>query len=169
MPFFHLRNQELHMSEFYQDIIVPCRDCKVDFPYTGGEQRFFAEKGFSAPTRCKPCREARKADKATSGGPTAQPMTARPKAAPEVIQLRGGYSAPTPVETPELRAPKNAGRKPQKGRRSRDDYEEWGLPHEKGPDTIRAFLLQALVSRRWLRIQEASALSSSSVPLWSSR
>ena len=114
------------MNEFYEDVTVSCRDCKVDFLYTGGEQRFFVEKGFSAPTRCKACREARKAEKATTGGPSVQTTPPRNRPAPEVINLRTG-SGPVPAPSFDQKPPKEAGRKPQKGRRSRQDYEDWGL------------------------------------------
>lgn len=45
------------------DKILTCTDCKTEFLFTAGEQRFFAEKGFTEPRRCKPCREARKQEK----------------------------------------------------------------------------------------------------------
>ena len=48
----------------YADQILVCRDCKNQFTFTAGEQRFFAECGYGQPTRCKSCREARKEDKA---------------------------------------------------------------------------------------------------------
>jgi hypothetical protein len=61
-----------------QDQTITCRDCKGTFVFEAGEQAFFAEKGFTPPTRCKPCRQARKAQQAqqqavagppTGGGP----------------------------------------------------------------------------------------------------
>lgn len=57
------------MSEYYEDKTLNCRDCKQPFTFTGGEQRFFVERGFTEPTRCKPCRNARKAQKEQQGGP----------------------------------------------------------------------------------------------------
>jgi CxxC-x17-CxxC domain-containing protein len=40
---------------------IKCVDCGEDFPFTAGEQAFYASKGLTnAPTRCKKCREARK-------------------------------------------------------------------------------------------------------------
>ncbi len=37
-----------------------CVDCGDEFDFTEGEQQFFADKGFDAPKRCKPCRQAKK-------------------------------------------------------------------------------------------------------------
>ena len=46
-----------------QEIICCEPNCKQPFLFTAGEQAFFAEKGFTPPKRCKPCREAKKAEK----------------------------------------------------------------------------------------------------------
>ena len=49
----------------YADKTLTCRDCGMDFVFTGGEQEFYAQKGFTnEPTRCPSCRQARK----SSGG-----------------------------------------------------------------------------------------------------
>jgi CxxC-x17-CxxC domain-containing protein len=41
---------------------IKCVDCGEDFIFTAGEQSFYREKGLTnAPTRCKSCREKRKA------------------------------------------------------------------------------------------------------------
>jgi uncharacterized protein with PIN domain len=38
-----------------------CRDCNEEFVFTEGEQKFYAEKGFTnEPTRCPECRRAKK-------------------------------------------------------------------------------------------------------------
>ncbi|MFN3431897.1 MAG: CxxC-x17-CxxC domain-containing protein [Candidatus Sericytochromatia bacterium] len=50
------------------DQTLVCADCNSNFTFTGSEQDFFAQKGFSAPRRCKPCRDAAKAAKGQSGG-----------------------------------------------------------------------------------------------------
>lgn len=42
------------------DITLKCQDCGEEFVFTEGEQKFFEERGFSKPARCKECREARK-------------------------------------------------------------------------------------------------------------
>jgi len=53
-----------------QDKEITCRNagsdehaeyCVGKFIWTVGEQEFFAERGFSEPNKCKPCRDARKA------------------------------------------------------------------------------------------------------------
>lgn len=41
------------------DVMITCRDCHTPFTFTRGEQEFFAQRDFSAPTRCRPCRQAR--------------------------------------------------------------------------------------------------------------
>lgn len=45
----------------YADKVLTCRDCGRPFEFTVDEQREFASLGrFHAPSRCGPCREARK-------------------------------------------------------------------------------------------------------------
>jgi CxxC-x17-CxxC domain-containing protein len=50
--------------------IIKCADCGTDFTFTTEDQAFYAEKGFSPPRRCKPCRTAAKAARGggSSGG-----------------------------------------------------------------------------------------------------
>ena len=55
------------MSE-YTDREINCKDCKTPFTFTAGEQQFFAERQFTDPVRCKPCRDVRKAQKDADGG-----------------------------------------------------------------------------------------------------
>ncbi len=50
------------------DQTLVCADCATNFTFTTSEQEFFAQKGFSAPRRCKPCRDAAKAAKGQGGG-----------------------------------------------------------------------------------------------------
>lgn len=45
---------------------IKCKDCPGSFEFTEGEQKFFAEKGFNKPTRCKACRAARKTKQDTT-------------------------------------------------------------------------------------------------------
>ncbi len=46
----------------FADKTITCRDCRMDFVFTAGEQEFYASKGFvNEPTRCPSCRQARKA------------------------------------------------------------------------------------------------------------
>lgn len=52
----------------YQDKSLVCKDCGVDFTFTAGEQEFYVEKGFeNEPTRCKECRDKKKAEKRNNG------------------------------------------------------------------------------------------------------
>ena len=44
-----------------ENIKLTCKDCKKEFDFTVGEQKFYEEKGFAAPIRCKECRDAKKA------------------------------------------------------------------------------------------------------------
>ena len=39
---------------------LTCADCGREFAFTAEEQRFFREKGFDPPKRCKECRRAKK-------------------------------------------------------------------------------------------------------------
>jgi CxxC-x17-CxxC domain-containing protein len=50
------------------DRTLTCRDCGQEFLFTAGEQAFYTERGYSEPSRCKPCRQARKAQQGTGGG-----------------------------------------------------------------------------------------------------
>jgi CxxC-x17-CxxC domain-containing protein len=49
------------------DKTLTCRDCGTSFTFTEGEQDFYAQKGYSDPTRCPDCRAAKKAARAGSG------------------------------------------------------------------------------------------------------
>jgi CxxC-x17-CxxC domain-containing protein len=56
-----------------EDKSITCVDCGQEFLFTAGEQAFYRERGLTnEPTRCKSCREKRKAnrggDKGMSGG-----------------------------------------------------------------------------------------------------
>ena len=53
----------------YTDEMLTCVDCGQQFPFTSGEQEFFAMKGFTnKPSRCTDCRAARKAGRSSNGG-----------------------------------------------------------------------------------------------------
>jgi hypothetical protein len=43
---------------------LKCVQCHQEFPFTEGEQRFYAERQYTEPKRCKPCRDAKKEEKA---------------------------------------------------------------------------------------------------------
>ncbi len=50
------------------DQTINCKDCHNPFIFTVGEQKFFSERQFTPPVRCKGCRDIRKAAKEMSGG-----------------------------------------------------------------------------------------------------
>jgi CxxC-x17-CxxC domain-containing protein len=53
----------------FVDKTLTCRDCRMDFVFTAGEQEFYASKGFvNEPTRCPSCRQARKSSSSGGGG-----------------------------------------------------------------------------------------------------
>jgi CxxC-x17-CxxC domain-containing protein len=51
----------------YTDKILVCADCGGQFIFTASEQDFYAQRGFSEPKRCAPCRNARKAARPEGG------------------------------------------------------------------------------------------------------
>jgi hypothetical protein len=46
---------------------LTCADCGRDFAFSAEEQRFFREKGFDPPKRCKECRQAKKEQRGGGG------------------------------------------------------------------------------------------------------
>ncbi len=52
----------------YTDKILTCSDCSQEFTFTASEQEFYADRGFSEPRRCGPCRQSRKAQRGATGG-----------------------------------------------------------------------------------------------------
>lgn len=54
-------NKVREEEENMESKMIVCKDCGKEFEYTAGEQKFFEEKGFTAPIRCKDCRAAKKA------------------------------------------------------------------------------------------------------------
>ncbi|KXG78771.1 hypothetical protein AN618_01090 [Fervidicola ferrireducens] len=60
----------------FQDKVLVCKDCGKEFVFTAGEQEFYAQKGFeNEPSRCKACRDARKASRRDFGGRKAAQRT----------------------------------------------------------------------------------------------
>jgi CxxC-x17-CxxC domain-containing protein len=51
----------------YADKILVCADCSQQFVFTSSEQDFYAQRGFSDPKRCGPCRNARKSARPDGG------------------------------------------------------------------------------------------------------
>jgi hypothetical protein len=48
-----------------EDLELPCVDCGSAFPFTGKDQVFFTKQGWTQPSRCADCREAKKSAKPT--------------------------------------------------------------------------------------------------------
>jgi len=46
---------------------LTCVDCSQPFVFTERDQQFFAQKGFTDPKRCKPCRDVKKQAKKSQG------------------------------------------------------------------------------------------------------
>jgi CxxC-x17-CxxC domain-containing protein len=69
--------------EQYRDEHIVCADCGASFVFSAAEAGVFAERGLTAPKRCKECRRARKQRTAAEGG--------RP---PEDAGRWGGQSPP---------------------------------------------------------------------------
>ena len=58
----------------YQDRMLRCRDCGIEFLFSAGEQEFFAAKGYvNDPSRCPTCRTAFRA-RHPAGGPRQREM-----------------------------------------------------------------------------------------------
>lgn len=53
------------MSEDQQ---LQCSDCGQSFTFTSEDQEFFRDRGYSAPKRCKPCRQAKKNEQSGGSG-----------------------------------------------------------------------------------------------------
>lgn len=110
----------------YQDEERTCRDCKRGFSFTAGEQRFFSERGFTPPIRCKPCRDSRKA----SAPPTqeARPSVVAERYKPAAQEERRGPRYDARQEWPDAQ-PSKVDRYASKRRRRRheraedDDYD----------------------------------------------
>jgi CxxC-x17-CxxC domain-containing protein len=47
---------------------LTCSDCGQEFTFTSEDQAFFRERGYSAPKRCKACRQAKKNEQFGGGG-----------------------------------------------------------------------------------------------------
>ena len=52
----------------YTDKNLTCSDCGQEFVFTASEQDFYAQRGFTEPRRCGPCRAARKAARNSDSG-----------------------------------------------------------------------------------------------------
>ncbi|MEJ7748229.1 MAG: CxxC-x17-CxxC domain-containing protein [Candidatus Limnocylindrales bacterium] len=52
----------------YNDKNLTCADCGQEFVFTGSEQDFYSQRGFTEPRRCPSCRASRKAARNADGG-----------------------------------------------------------------------------------------------------
>jgi CxxC-x17-CxxC domain-containing protein len=50
------------------DLQLTCSDCGQEFTFSGEDQAFFQERGYSTPKRCKSCRQAKKNEQSGGGG-----------------------------------------------------------------------------------------------------
>lgn len=51
------------------DLEITCTECGTAFPFTEREQEYYRERNLTHPKRCKPCRDARRANFGSSRGP----------------------------------------------------------------------------------------------------
>lgn len=72
------------------DKTIICVTCHRDFPFTPGEQAYYAEKGFNAPRHCKVCRHLRKERQREAGNSVWDEVPAAPAATPAPPQRRRG-------------------------------------------------------------------------------
>lgn len=120
------------MSEFYEDKTLNCRDCKQPFVFTGGEQRFYAERQFTEPNRCKPCRAAKKAAREAQGGPNNAPIQGQGFNPPPAQLDSGAPRRPFVYDpTQDRQQPQGDGAAAGKkrsggGKRRRDEEAGWG-------------------------------------------
>lgn len=47
---------------------IACAACGAEFAFTDEEQEFYEAKGYQPPKKCKPCRDAAKANRGGGGG-----------------------------------------------------------------------------------------------------
>lgn len=108
---------------YFEDKNLTCkeRNCGQQFVFTGGEQRFYSERNFTEPTRCKPCRAAKKAARENSGP---GPSYSAPPAHSAPSQVDSSSRRPVVQEMPE-QAPQGR-RRSSGGKRRRDEENGWG-------------------------------------------
>ena len=54
-------SQHRQLDSFTADVEIICADCRTPFLFSIGEQRFYAERGYRHPKRCRTCRQERAA------------------------------------------------------------------------------------------------------------
>jgi CxxC-x17-CxxC domain-containing protein len=81
----------------YVDETLTCVDCGHPFPFTAGEQTFFAEKGFAnKPSRCADCRTARRGQR--PGARAASPFDRHEKRMFQTVCTSCGGTATVPFQ-----------------------------------------------------------------------
>ncbi|HEX5876028.1 MAG TPA: zinc-ribbon domain containing protein [Pyrinomonadaceae bacterium] len=50
------------------DVEITCSECGTSFTFTEREQEYYRERNLTHPKRCKPCRDARRANFGGGGG-----------------------------------------------------------------------------------------------------
>ncbi|MEW6033983.1 MAG: zinc-ribbon domain containing protein [Chloroflexota bacterium] len=59
----------------FGDKTLTCRDCGQQFTFTAGEQEFYQSRGLrNEPSRCPPCRTARRQSRGSATGQTERTM-----------------------------------------------------------------------------------------------
>jgi len=77
------------------DKSLTCVECGSQFPFTVGEQEFFASRGFTnEPKRCSQCRAARKSQQGGNGDSYGSPARCIQRSAPSVARTRWFPSDP---------------------------------------------------------------------------
>src|ERR1051325_4655444 len=56
------RNSDNSREKPMPDLEINCAECGSTFPFTEREQDYYRERGLTHPKRCKPCRDARRAN-----------------------------------------------------------------------------------------------------------
>lgn len=57
------------------DQTLTCCDCRNGFLHSVKDQEFYAQQGFTAPKRCRPCRQAKKERNNAQGNGSNQPSS----------------------------------------------------------------------------------------------
>src|SRR5437879_4368395 len=77
------------------DFEITCTECGTAFPFTEREQDYYRERGLSHPKRCKPCRDARRANfgGARQGGGGGADVCIRSSIKPRYCSLVSTYAS----------------------------------------------------------------------------
>jgi hypothetical protein len=106
------------MTDEKQDQTIQCKGCRNPFTFTAGEQRFYEERQFTPPVRCKPCRDARKAQQNGQSAAPA-PLPTAPETVEVVRRGKGGSFASESYGKPQGKPARRGGRE-----RGYDSWEE---------------------------------------------